>query len=99
MSPQAGHDPSPESPGFEGPDLPITILHDKTILLDVHHPLYADARDSIARVSELEKAPEHVHTYLISPISLWNAAAQGLDADDVKIDLGRFVFALIAYEF
>ena len=90
MSPQAGHDPSPESPGFEGPDLPITILHDKTILLDVHHPRYEEARDAIARISELEKAPEHVHTYRVSPISLWNAAAQGLDADDVKIDLGRF---------
>lgn len=79
-----------DDPNVEQRDLPVTILHDKTILLDVHHPLYADARDSIARVSELEKAPEHVHTYRISPISLWNAAAQGLDADDVKIDLGRF---------
>jgi DNA excision repair protein ERCC-3 len=71
-------------------DLPIIIQQDKSILLDVHHPLYEEARNSIARFSELEKAPEHVHTYRITPISLWNAAAQGASAADVKIDLGRF---------
>lgn len=70
--------------------LPITILQDKTILLDVHHPCYQDARDAIAPFSELEKAPEHVHTYCITPVSLWNAAAQGLKTDDIKIDLGRY---------
>ncbi len=69
---------------------PIIIQQDKTILLDVHHPRYEEARDAIARFSELERAPEHIHTYRITPISLWNAAAQGLGADDVKIDLGRF---------
>ena len=71
-------------------DHPIIIQQDKTILLDVHHPKYVEARNSIARFSELEKAPEHIHTYRISPISLWNAAAMGFDADDVKIDLGRY---------
>ena len=69
---------------------PIIVQQDKTILLDVHHARYEEARDAIARFSELEKAPEHIHTYRISPISLWNAAAQGCSADDVKIDLGRF---------
>ena len=69
---------------------PIIVQQDKTILLDVHHDRYEEARDAIVRFSELEKAPEHIHTYRISPISLWNAAAQGCSADDVKIDLGRF---------
>ncbi len=77
--------PSPQ----EAEDLPITILHDKTLLLDVHNPKYEDARNSIAKFCELVKAPEHVHTYSLSPISLWNAAAQGISAEDVKIDLGR----------
>ncbi len=70
--------------------LPITILQDKTILLDVHHPCYQEARDALAPFSELEKAPEHVHTYCITPVSLWNAAAQGLKTDDIKIELGRY---------
>jgi DNA excision repair protein ERCC-3 len=49
-------------------------------LLEVDHPLYAEARDALAQFAELEKSPEHIHTYRLTPLSLWNAAAAGLGA-------------------
>jgi len=70
-------------------DKPLVIQGDKSILLDVHHPRYEEARDHLARFAELVTAPEHVHTYRITPISLWNAASIGVGSADVKIDLGR----------
>lgn len=54
-----------------------------TILLEVDHPQYADARDRIAPFTELLKSPEHIHTYSISPLSLWNAASSGHKAEEV----------------
>lgn len=54
---------------------------DGSILLDVHHPQAESARDAIAAFTELEKSPEHVHTYRISRLSLWNAASADLGAD------------------
>jgi DNA excision repair protein ERCC-3 len=62
---------------------PIIVQSDKTILLEVDNPLYEAARDQLARFAELEKSPEYVHTYRISPLSLWNAAAIGLDGKTV----------------
>lgn len=59
---------------------PIIIQSDRTVLLEVDNPLYADARDALARFAELQKSPEHIHTYRITPLSLWNAAAAGLTA-------------------
>jgi DNA excision repair protein ERCC-3 len=53
------------------------------MLLEVDHPLHAEARDALAQFAELEKSPEHIHTYRLSPLSLWNAAAGGLDASSV----------------
>ncbi len=55
---------------------------DGSILLDVHHPQAEPARDAISAFTELEKSPEHVHTYRISRLSLWNAASAGLRAED-----------------
>jgi len=52
-------------------------------LLEVDHPLYAEARDALAQFAELEKSPEHIHTYRLTPLSLWNAAAAGLAAPAV----------------
>lgn len=68
------------------PDNPMIVQSDRTILLEVDHPLHALARDALAQFAELEKSPEYIHTYRLSPLSLWNAAAGGLDAQ-VVIDL------------
>ncbi len=62
---------------------PLIVQSDRTLLLETGHPRYAEARDALAQFAELEKAPEHIHTYRLSPLSLWNAAAAGLHADQV----------------
>ncbi len=62
---------------------PLIVQSDRSILLETAHPRYEEARDSIARFAELEKSPEHIHTYRLSPLSLWNAAASGLDAPQI----------------
>ena len=65
------------------PNNPLIVQSDRTILLEVEHPLHAEARDALAQFAELEKSPEHIHTYRLSPLSLWNAAAGGMDAATV----------------
>ncbi len=65
------------------PDLPLTVQGDRTILAEVHAAGYAEARDFLPLFAELEKSPEHVHTYRITPLSIWNAAAAGLTADGI----------------
>lgn len=62
---------------------PLIVQSDRTLFLEVDHPLHEEARDRLLPFAELAKSPEHVHTYRITPISLWNAAAAGLDADDI----------------
>jgi DNA excision repair protein ERCC-3 len=57
---------------------PLIVQSDRTILLDVHTPRAEEAREAILPFAELEKSPEHIHTYRISPLSLWNAASAGL---------------------
>ena len=63
------------------PANPLIVQGDRTILLEVDNPLHADARDAIAPFAELEKSPEHIHTYRLTPLSLWNAAAAGMSAE------------------
>ncbi|GAB1482629.1 hypothetical protein MASR2M78_14450 [Treponema sp.] len=63
---------------------PLIVQSDKTLLLDVHAPRAEDARSAIMPFAELEKSPEHIHTYRITPLSLWNAASAGLSPDDVE---------------
>lgn len=65
------------------PENPMIVQSDKTILLEVDHQRYEDARDELARFAELEKSPEHIHTYRITPLSLWNAASSGVTNDDI----------------
>ncbi len=72
------------------PENPLIAQSDRSVLLEVDHPAYEDARDALARFAELEKSPEHVHTYRISPLSLWNAAAAGMDANAILEALERF---------
>ncbi|WP_367132920.1 DNA repair helicase XPB [Saccharothrix sp. HUAS TT1] len=71
-------------------DGPLIVQSDKTLLLEVEHPLSDEARTSIAPFAELERAPEHVHTYRITPLALWNARAAGHDAEQVVDALVRF---------
>ncbi|MFI1462802.1 DNA repair helicase XPB [Nocardia carnea] len=64
-------------------DGPLIVQSDKTVLLEVDHELAGVARQAIAPFAELERAPEHVHTYRITPLALWNARAAGHDAEQV----------------
>lgn len=69
---------------------PIIVQSDRSILLEVDHPLHAEARDALAQFAEIEKSPEHIHTYRISPLSLWNAAAAGFSPDHIIESLTQF---------
>ncbi|MGB6051315.1 MAG: DNA repair helicase XPB [Rhodococcus sp. (in: high G+C Gram-positive bacteria)] len=64
-------------------DGPLIVQSDKTLLLEIDHPLAGEARGAIAPFAELERAPDHVHTYRITPLALWNARAAGHDAEQV----------------
>ena len=65
------------------PANPLIVQGDRTVLLEVDNPLHAEARDALAPFAELEKSPEHIHTYRLTPLSLWNAAAAGMTADEM----------------
>ncbi len=64
-------------------DGPLIVQSDKTLLLEIDHPGAEHARRAIAPFAELERAPEHVHTYRVTPLGLWNARAAGHDAEKV----------------
>jgi len=71
-------------------DGPLIVQSDKTLLLEIDHELSAEARRAIAPFAELERSPEHVHTYRITPLGLWNARAAGLDAESVVDTLLKY---------
>ena len=71
-------------------DGPLIVQSDKTVLLEVAHPDAAKARAALAPFAELERAPEHIHTYRITPLALWNARAAGFDAEQAVDVLERF---------
>jgi DNA excision repair protein ERCC-3 len=60
---------------------PLIVQSDRSILVEVASPRYAEARDLLARFAELVKSPEHIHTYRITPLSVWNACAAGESAE------------------
>lgn len=64
-------------------DGPLIVQSDKTLLLEIDHDRAADCRKAIAPFAELERSPEHVHTYRLTPLGLWNARAAGHDAEQV----------------
>jgi DNA excision repair protein ERCC-3 len=72
------------------PDNPLIVQGDRTVLVEVDGPRYVEARDQLARFAELIKSPEHIHTYRISPLSIWNAAAAGVDPDEIVETLHHF---------
>lgn len=69
---------------------PLIVQSDKTALLEVDHPQAKDARHDLAIFAELERAPEHIHTYRITKLGLWNARAAGHDSDFVLDVLDRY---------
>src|SRR4051794_1262054 len=62
---------------------PLIVQSDKTLLLEVDHERASDCRKAIAPFAELERSPEHIHTYRLTPLGLWNARAAGHDAEQV----------------
>ena len=64
-------------------DKPLMVQSDKTMLLDVHSPSFQDCRNDIIAFSDLVKSPEHIHTYTLSPLTLWNAVSSGLDSNEI----------------
>jgi DNA excision repair protein ERCC-3 len=71
-------------------DGPLIVQSDKTLLLEVDHHAASEARAAIAPFAELERSPEHVHTYRLTPLGLWNARAAGHDAEQVVDALVRY---------
>ncbi|MDF2814747.1 MAG: helicase [Paenibacillus sp.] len=65
------------------PEQPLLIQSDSTLLLEVNHPLFKSMSEELARFAELVKAPENLHTYRLTPLSLWNAASTGMSADQI----------------
>ncbi len=72
------------------PTNPFIVQSDRSILVEVDNPKYAEARDALAPFAELEKSPEHIHTYRVSNLSLWNAAAAGFTADQMVEVLQKY---------
>jgi DNA excision repair protein ERCC-3 len=72
------------------PANPLIVQGDRSVLVEVDNPRYAEARDALAPFAELEKSPEHIHTYRLTPLSLWNAAAAGMSAEDMIDVLRRY---------
>jgi DNA excision repair protein ERCC-3 len=71
-------------------DGPLIVQSDKTLLLEVDHADAVECRKAIAPFAELERAPEHIHTYRLTPLGLWNARAAGHDAEQVVDTLLRY---------
>jgi DNA excision repair protein ERCC-3 len=72
------------------PDNPLVVQGDHTLLLETMSPRYTEARDALLAFAEIVKSPEYVHTWRITPLSLWNAASAGHTPDDVVAVLERF---------
>lgn len=71
------------------PMRPLMVQSDYTVLFEVHHPDFEEVRGSLTRFAELVKSPENVHTYRITPLSLWNAAAAGMQSEEIVKFLER----------
>ena len=72
------------------PDNPMIVQGDHTVLVEVDSPRYLPARDALARFAELIKSPEHIHTYRITPLSIWNACAAGVTPDEIVTSLHEY---------
>ncbi len=72
------------------PQNPLIVQSNSTILLEVNNPLFVDARNAISQFAHLDKSPEYIHTYSVTPLSLWNAASMGITSAEVTEKLARF---------
>jgi DNA excision repair protein ERCC-3 len=88
-SPRGASVPAPHGPTFD-PANPFIVQSDRSVLVEVDNPKYGEARDALAPFAELEKSPEHIHTYRISNLSLWNAAAAGFTAEQMVAVLNQY---------
>lgn len=71
-------------------DMPLIVQSDRTLLLDVHAPLAEECRNALIPFAELLRSPEHLHTYALTPLSLWNAASAGFTSQDAIDVLKKF---------
>lgn len=69
---------------------PLIVQSDNTVLLEVNNPDFENARDSLSPFAELEKSPEHIHTYRITPLSLWNAASLDYTQEQILATLKKY---------
>ncbi len=69
------------------PERPLIVQGDHSLLLETHNPQFNAARDAISPFAELEKSPEHIHSYRLNPLSLWNAAAAGHSLEEAEAAL------------
>ena len=69
---------------------PLIVQGDRTLLLDVHSPLAQECRNDLIPFAELERSPEHLHTYRLTPLSLWNSTSAGFTADDAIAVLNKY---------
>ncbi len=88
--PRLHSEPAPASAPTFDPTNPFIVQSDRSVLVEVENPRYAEARDALAPFAELEKSPEHIHTYRISNLSLWNAAAAGFTAEEMVEVLKKY---------
>ncbi|GGA08736.1 DEAD/DEAH box helicase [Paenibacillus marchantiophytorum] len=72
------------------PNLPLIVQSDLSILLETHHADFEAVRGELSRFADLIKSPEHLHTYRITPLSLWNAAAAGMPVDQISACLQKY---------
>ncbi len=72
------------------PQNPLIVQSDRTALLEVDNPLYEACRDKLAAFCELTKSPEHIHTYRITTLSLWNARAAGMNSEEMLAVLNEY---------
>ncbi|MFW5968739.1 MAG: DNA repair helicase XPB [Persicimonas sp.] len=72
------------------PSNPLIVQSDRTVLLETDNDQFEEARDALAIFAEIVKSPEHIHTYRITPLSLWNASALGYTPEQVKEELTRY---------
>jgi len=72
------------------PENPLIVQSDRTLLLEVAHPAFEQVRDELSRFAELVKSPEHIHTFRVTPLSLWNASASGVSCEEMVATLERW---------
>ncbi len=72
------------------PQNPLIVQSDRTLLMEVDNPRYEGCREAVAGFAELEKSPEHIHTYRVTPLSLWNARAAGMMFEEMEVALREY---------